>query len=192
MNKSAFAISIFTIGLILLILLFSIFGILYFYWGNVKAVQDSLSTTGSIFGAIATLGAAGIAIYLFNDWREQERTIFIRSVAYDAVESITHLMDLMQGYPESDDYNVASVKVTHTKITTKLSIINRQIFDPKMEIVNKNFGVFIQDYFDIVKLKIDSEIDQKVMKVLISDLIYSYRGDFNYLAKLTDIHNIKN
>ncbi|MDC5338504.1 hypothetical protein OHW59_17810, partial [Acinetobacter baumannii] len=142
MNKSAFAISIFTIGLILLILLFSIFGILYFYWGNVKAVQDSLSTTGSIFGAIATLGAAGIAIYLFNDWREQERTIFIRSVAYDAVESITHLMDLMQGYPESDDYNVASVKVTHTKITTKLSIINRQIFDPKMEMVNKNFGVF--------------------------------------------------
>ncbi len=61
------------IGLILIILLFSIFGILYFFWGNVKAVQDSLSTTGSIFSAIATLGAAAIAAYLFNDWKDQQR-----------------------------------------------------------------------------------------------------------------------
>lgn len=73
MNKSAFSISIMFIGLILIILLFSIFGILYFFWGNVKAVQDSLSTTGSIFSAIATLGAAAIAAYLFNDWKVQQK-----------------------------------------------------------------------------------------------------------------------
>ncbi|MFV5548130.1 hypothetical protein VXQ35_01995 [Acinetobacter oleivorans] len=69
MNQSAFSVSIMFIGLILIILLFSI---LYFFWGNVKAVQDSLSTTGSIFSAIATLGAAAIAAYLFNDWKDQQ------------------------------------------------------------------------------------------------------------------------
>lgn len=70
MNKSVLTISIIIIGIIILFLLLSIFGILYFYWGDQKAVQDSLSTTGSIFGAVATLGAAGVAAYLFNDWRE--------------------------------------------------------------------------------------------------------------------------
>ncbi|MDC4797888.1 hypothetical protein NQ843_18870, partial [Acinetobacter baumannii] len=68
MNKSAFSISIMIIGLILVFLIFSIFGILYFYWGDAKAVQDGLSTTGSIFGAIATLGAAYVAVHLYNDW----------------------------------------------------------------------------------------------------------------------------
>lgn len=32
-------------------------------------MSDALSTTGSYFGAVATLGAAVIAAYLFNDWR---------------------------------------------------------------------------------------------------------------------------
>ncbi|MCU4644290.1 hypothetical protein [Acinetobacter pittii] len=72
MNKSAIFISIIIIGLILLLLLICIFGILYFYWGNSTSIKDSLSTTGSIFGAIATLGAAGVAAYLFNDWRDEK------------------------------------------------------------------------------------------------------------------------
>lgn len=33
------------------------------------AMGDAFSTTGSYFGAVATLGAAVIAAYLFNDWR---------------------------------------------------------------------------------------------------------------------------
>lgn len=32
-------------------------------------MSDAFSTTGSYFGAVATLGAAVIAAYLFNDWR---------------------------------------------------------------------------------------------------------------------------
>lgn len=34
-----------------------------------NAMSDAFSTTGSYFGAVATLGAAVIAAYLFNDWR---------------------------------------------------------------------------------------------------------------------------
>lgn len=36
-----------------------------------NALKDALSTTGSYFGAAATLGAAIIAAYLFDDWKEQ-------------------------------------------------------------------------------------------------------------------------
>ncbi|WP_461196611.1 hypothetical protein [Acinetobacter pittii] len=190
MNKSAFSLSIMIIGIILIFLLFSIFGILYFYWGNAKAVQDSLSTTGSIFGALATLGAAAIAAYLFNDWREQERSTFVRSVAYEVTDLIGQLIDLMQGYPDFEDYNVFKIKLLHTRITVKLSILNRQIKESNMQIVNKNFGYFIQEYMDIIKLKNSEIIDHKIMKECISELIKSYSGDFSYLAKLTDIHNI--
>lgn len=36
-----------------------------------NAMSDALSTTGSYFGAVTTLGTAVIAAYLFNDWKEQ-------------------------------------------------------------------------------------------------------------------------
>ncbi|MDV7586174.1 hypothetical protein R4552_02065 [Acinetobacter baumannii] len=87
MNKSALAISIIFIGLITFSLIFSIFCILYFSWGDLKAIQDSLSTTGSIFGAIATLGAAGVAAYLFNDWKDQHNKQVQSSFAVQVFEN---------------------------------------------------------------------------------------------------------
>ncbi|WP_349913095.1 hypothetical protein [Acinetobacter pittii] len=119
MNKSAISISIFIIGFILLLLLISIFGILYFYWGNSKAIQDSLSTTGSIFGAIATLGAAAVAAYLFNDWKEQHNKQVTNTLALQAYQEfsnfekntlelatyITDLEVLIHSYECELDYN---------------------------------------------------------------------------------------
>jgi hypothetical protein len=108
MNKNTFSISILIIGLILAFLLFSIFGILYFYWGDFKAVQDSLSTTGSLFGVIGTLGAAAVAAYLFNDWRDEKN--------YDLENSILTniLIDLKLIYVElhkirSDSHNLKKI-----------------------------------------------------------------------------------
>ncbi|SSW84757.1 Uncharacterised protein [Klebsiella pneumoniae] len=105
MNKSAISISIFIIGLILLLLLISIFGILYFYWGNSKAIQDSLSTTGNIFGAIATLGAAGIAAYLFNDWREEHNHNFKSSILLEYLNRLDILEEISNRYLSSLKYH---------------------------------------------------------------------------------------
>lgn len=69
MNKSVTTISIIISGIIIFFLIFSILGILYFYWGDQKVVHDSLSIIGSIFSPIATLGTAVVAAYLFNDWK---------------------------------------------------------------------------------------------------------------------------
>lgn len=98
MNKSAFSISIMIIGLILVFLIFSIFGILYFYWGDAKAVQDGLSTTGSIFGAIATLGAAYVAVHLYNDWREQLTSTAQQELARNILFSINKILTTLDDY----------------------------------------------------------------------------------------------
>ncbi|KYQ82944.1 hypothetical protein AWW72_16300 [Acinetobacter sp. NRRL B-65365] len=192
MNKNVVVFSMAVAAIIFTFLIFSILAILFAYWGNSEAVKDSLSTISGIFGGITTIGAAIIAAYLFNDWRIQERTTFIRSIAYEIFELNGQLIDLMQGYPASKDYNFVAVKLMHTKITTKLAIINRQVEDPKMKIVNANFGLFINEFFDILKLKVDEHIDHKLMKELINDLIKSYRADLNYIAELTDIKKLKN
>ncbi|MCK0901470.1 MULTISPECIES: hypothetical protein [Acinetobacter calcoaceticus/baumannii complex] len=105
MNKSAISISIFIIGLIILLLLICIFGIFYFYWGDSKAIQDSLSTTGSIFGAIATLGAAGIAAFLFNDWREEHNHTFKSSILLEYLNRLDILEEISNKYLSSLKYH---------------------------------------------------------------------------------------
>lgn len=86
------------IGLILIFLLFSIFGILYFNWGDVKAIQDSLSTTGSIFGAIATLGAALVAALLYTDWREQLTSTIQQEQAKSIQLAINKILFTLDNY----------------------------------------------------------------------------------------------
>ncbi|CAI3119489.1 hypothetical protein MWMV2_MWMV2_03691 [Acinetobacter oleivorans] len=73
MSKSVVVFSCSVAALILTFLLFSMLGILFFYWGDHTAVKDSLSTVSGIFGGITTIGAAVIAAYLFNDWKIQQR-----------------------------------------------------------------------------------------------------------------------
>ena len=86
---------VFSVGvaiLIVVILVFSIFGILYFYWGDTTAVKDSLSTIAGFFGGFATLGAAIIAAYLFNDWRDQHN----KTVENELAWAVIHKFDIAE------------------------------------------------------------------------------------------------
>ncbi|HEN9693487.1 hypothetical protein VXR09_12090 [Acinetobacter baumannii] len=121
MNKNAFSISIIFIGLILIILLFSIFGILYFFWGNVKAVQDSLSTTGSIFSAIATLGAAAIAAYLFNDWKDQKKYEIVSTLAIETHREYTYAKDKFMFYLFQHIYG--TTPITYKEVDDELFMV---------------------------------------------------------------------
>lgn len=47
MNKGTIIVSILVATIISIILAFSIFGILYFHWGDTEAVKNSLSTVSS-------------------------------------------------------------------------------------------------------------------------------------------------
>lgn len=71
MKKDELARSFSIISVVSFLLLFCIFLILYKYWGDKNAVQNSLVTTGALFSAVATLAAAIVAILLFNNWKDQ-------------------------------------------------------------------------------------------------------------------------
>ncbi|WP_394671500.1 hypothetical protein [uncultured Acinetobacter sp.] len=72
MNRSAIIFSTFVAIIIISILIISTVAMILFYWGDVNAFKDSMNIIVGIFGGLTTLGAAIIAAYLFNDWREQK------------------------------------------------------------------------------------------------------------------------
>lgn len=58
----------------------------YEYAGNATAVGSALSTVGTYFGAVTTLGAAIVAAYLVADWKSQ--------IKYNArLEQIINIID---------------------------------------------------------------------------------------------------
>ncbi|WP_288384695.1 hypothetical protein [uncultured Acinetobacter sp.] len=67
------------------------FWIFYQYSWSAAAAKDALSTTGSYFGAVATLGASVVAAYLFNDWREQKVFDLKIEVINEILTMIDHL-----------------------------------------------------------------------------------------------------
>lgn len=99
----------FSVGVVIALTTFFLFAIgviLYFYWGDPSAVKDALSTTASFFGGFATLGAAVIAAYLFNDWRDQHNKAIVAEVAKqvlvtvnDDLNYVTKLTGFLRGIP---------------------------------------------------------------------------------------------
>ncbi|WP_412781696.1 hypothetical protein [Acinetobacter sp. SEK570] len=75
MKKNIVARTVFISGFLVLILIIVIFTTVYSHWGDptMQALKDSLSTSSGIFGGLATLAAAIVAAYLFNDWKEQQK-----------------------------------------------------------------------------------------------------------------------
>lgn len=63
------------------IFLFAI--IFYLYGGEYSVVEDALSMTANFFGGIATLVAAYIATRIFNDWRDENKAVFIQKFYHD-------------------------------------------------------------------------------------------------------------
>ncbi|BCZ09762.1 hypothetical protein CAT25_00330 [Acinetobacter pittii] len=166
MNKSAFSISIMIIGIILIFLLFSIFGILYFCWGNAKAVQDSLSTTGSIFSAIATLGAACVAAFLFNDWRtvhstesdtqdgkNLQNTIFAIKGLLENEMNFIEIHPLMLNSEEFKTQAKINIEELHKRywplrvdMSLQISIFNNNVLNGD-KLLDKSEDIIFQHYF---------------------------------------------
>jgi hypothetical protein len=74
------------------------FWIFYEYAGNITAVKDALSTTGSYFGAVTTLGAAVIAAYLFTDWRDELTSTSKQEQAQKIQLALNKILYTLDGY----------------------------------------------------------------------------------------------
>lgn len=90
----------------------AIFWIVYVYSSDLTAIKDAFNTTGSYFGGVATLAAAIVAAYLFNDWKQERRYLNQK----EKVEKALNIIELM-----ADDLDMFSKsKFNDLMITNKL------------------------------------------------------------------------
>lgn len=60
-----------------------LFWVLFLCFDSPNAAREAINVLGSYFGGVATLWAAFIAAYLFNDWRAENKAVFIQKFYYD-------------------------------------------------------------------------------------------------------------
>lgn len=126
----------FGIAFIFLLITFWIF---YKYSWSAAAAEEALSTTGSYFGAIATLGAACIAAYLFNDWRTEKN--FDLENHY-LTNIILGLRDIHAELMEMQNCSV-KIKETSHNIIYHSSYLNRPRLDINVAINKLEADIFI-------------------------------------------------
>ena len=139
-----------------------------------SAMSDALSTTGSYFGAAATLGAAIIAAHLFNDWKEQhDKQIdnkFIMDVinAFEIFDSDAALASLM--------FNEYDIKFNHNGFISDESTDLIEYIDPIIKEIlsllmplSKLKAYF--EYYELINNKTKSDEFEKIT-LNIRDEIY--------------------
>ena len=174
-------------GLFIFTVVYILFWILFLCLDSPNAAKEALNILGNYFGGIATLWAAFIAAYLFNDWRVQEKTVFIRNVAYETSNLVLTLFNIMQGYIGEKENLLNQIMPIQSQITLKLAILNKQIKDNQMHLVNDNFRGFMFDYIEAINLY---QHDRQALKGQVSILIKSYGGELSYLAELANLDNV--
>ena len=166
---------------------FALTFILFDFFKTGTSLKDTWETLGSFFGGITTLVAAYVAAKLFNDWKDQEKTIFIRNVAYETSNLVLTLFNIMQGYIGEKENLLDQIMPIQSQITLKLAILNKQIKDNQMHLVNDNFRGFMFDYIEAINLY---QHDRQALKGQVSILIKSYGGELSYLAELANLDNV--
>lgn len=83
-------------GAIIISLFFtlSLFWIFYEYSRSLNSAKDAINTLGGYFGGIATLWAAIIAAYLFNDWKDESQYKLINQNREQVITNTRKLKDL--------------------------------------------------------------------------------------------------
>ncbi|MDC5602461.1 hypothetical protein OFM92_05870 [Acinetobacter baumannii] len=199
MNKNVVVYSISVSVILLTILIWSIFGILFKYWGDITPIKDSLSTISGIFGGLTTLGAAIIAAHLFNDWRDQHNKSVSNEYAKKVLESYDRL-----------SISILDFKLKHTDLEANIFpfLVSTQLLDnvedeylPKIEGIKRtantiktNFEFFIRNLkhyhlliedtkASIIKIKILEDSFEKITDINNSVLIPTNEFEkFTYLC----------
>lgn len=174
-------------GFFIFFITYILFWVLFLCLDSHNASREAINILGSYFGGITTLWAAIVAAYLYDEWRYQEKTIFIRNVAYETSSLILTLFNIMQGYIEEEENLLNQIMPIQSQITFKLAILNRQIKDNQMHLVNDNFQGFMIDYIDAIKLH---QHDRQALKGQVSILIKSYRKELGYISELANLDNV--
>lgn len=159
MKIKPFAFSFLVAFIIALSFLFIIFWIFFKYAGDVVAAKDTLSATGGFFGGMATLGAAVVAGYLFNDWRDEHKARFISQICEGVARDFKEIMDS----------NTRLKKICSSARTIQIGLAHKP----------RNINLIPQSERDLIKTQInliDSAVDNLWGK------IESLESEINYLS----------
>lgn len=176
------------------------------------AMKDALSTTGSYFGAVATLGTAIIAAFLFNDWKEQHNknidSQFCMKV-YDFIDyaniELIAISGFLSDYHKLGDQQKTNVRqglLEHSRrllilkdaSLIKLSNLGYFIdkndyelkYAPQIMKIDENLGTYVTVYHRCLegsKYKGDPEKVIKSLEELMMDTRNRYRAFIVELAK---------
>ena len=174
-------------GLLIFLVTYILFWVLFLCLDSPNASQEAVNILGSYFGGITTLWAAIVAAYLFDDWRDQEKIIFIRNVAYETSGLILTLFNIMQGYIGEKEDLLSQIMPIQSQITLKLAILDKHIKDDQMHLVNENFQGFILEYFRTLELY---QHDRQALKNQVRILIKSYKSEVGYLTRLANLDSV--
>lgn len=70
-------------GCFIFLVTYILFWVLFLCLDSPNAAREAINILGSYFGGVATLWAAFIAAYLFNNWRDENKAVFIQKFYYD-------------------------------------------------------------------------------------------------------------
>ncbi|MCJ8162901.1 hypothetical protein [Acinetobacter zhairhuonensis] len=153
--KFSFAVSL-VISFAFLLITFWIF---YKFSWDANAAKDALSTTGSYYGAAATLGAAIIAAYLFNDWRDQsvgelksQRCLEINNDLFQIDKLVSNADIFMQVLKDKNDDQLFSllgenIATINNDLKTATTVFLNRIEKDKSYL----FTSIESTYFDVLK-----------------------------------------
>lgn len=157
--------SFIVILILALVFLLATFWIIYTHFDDATAIKDAFNTTGSYFGGIATLGAATVAAYLFNDWREQQHHQNALIFAQTTLESYKVFRKKINNI--EDDLLTLQECLNDDNLNNELDYISELYDEIKEDSYNMltHFHYFHDDlvnfwYVSISKEKIGDDLDQ--------------------------------
>ncbi|EHU1490315.1 hypothetical protein A1Z75_RS08470 [Acinetobacter baumannii] len=151
MNKNVIVFSIVVVCIITFLLIFSLFWILFFSWGDVSSAKDSLSIVSGIFGGVTTLSAAVIAAYLFNDWKDQKKYEIVSTLAIETHREYTYAKDKFMFYLFQHIYGTNPITYKEVDDELFMVISKLNLLDAILE--RFEFGIRINSEIDNVYME---------------------------------------
>lgn len=153
-------------GVFIFTITYIIFWVLFVCLDSPSATQAAINTLGSYFGGIATLWAACVAAYLFNDWRDQHNKNLEKDISMDLIYIYLNLNSIGTDFLLKVEDNIQIEENQGSSFQLDLSLLN------DMKNLSFELSKFSKQY------KMYCAAVKKDHKALITDYIIPIRKSF--------------
>ena len=182
MNIRTPVLSILAFTFIVLLFVFAFTWIIFDFQGSSSSLKDTWSIVSSVFGGIATLVAAYIALFLYSDWRQAEKF----NAAKEALISLTKLKSYIDNNYMRAKYHIDSYFLKNDQHPPNdYYIAERLISARKSKIEKEKYKSELNDLLNDFFEKAD------IYEVLFNDILIQYEDrEFNFRSYMYYISNM--